>query len=307
MDLIAPASRACPRPAVLCPRCLRDAGAAVELALGRCSRCGLAAGRTKRGAAIVLPEGAPTAPAYESAAVCDRYLAFHYPAEDPLAAILGDRAPPLSSRHPFAASRLWDPAPTGIALDAGCACGAATLALARDHGFAVGLDRSERLIDAAVEVVSSGRARYRLPVEGEIAREVEVEVAAPPNAGFIAGDAHALPFADGAFSTVLALNLADRVADPSRALAELARVAAPGGILIVASPYTWLDEYTPRERWLGGFFRDGRPVFGRDGVRAALGPRFLLEREEDHLFFIRHHARSGQLGLAHIQRFRRAS
>jgi hypothetical protein len=26
-----------------------------------------------------------------------------------------------------------------------------------------------------------------------------------------------------------------------------------GGLLVIASPYTWLEEYTKRENWLGGF------------------------------------------------------
>ena len=25
-----------------------------------------------------------------------------------------------------------------------------------------------------------------------------------------------------------------------------------GGLLVITTPYTWLEEYTPRELWLGG-------------------------------------------------------
>jgi hypothetical protein len=40
-------------------------------------------------------------------------------------------------------------------------------------------------------------------------------------------------------------------------------------------------------------------------VQAALGPAARLERSEDRLMYIPHHARSGQLGRVHLQRFRR--
>ncbi|MGH7162568.1 MAG: methyltransferase domain-containing protein, partial [Planctomycetota bacterium] len=131
-------------------------------------------------------------------------------------------------------------------------------------------------------------------------RDVEVLFQAPANARFCLADALRLPFPRESFSTVVALNLIDRVADPVRALEELARVIAPGGVLVVGSPYTWLEGFTPRARWLGG-----KEARGPDVVRARLGARFTLEREAQLPFFIAHHARSGQLGAAHVQRFRR--
>jgi hypothetical protein len=42
-------------------------------------------------------------------------------------------------------------------------------------------------------------------------------------------------------------------------------------------------------------------------VRARLAPRFAREAETELLFFIPHHARSGQLGRTHLQAFRRQS
>jgi SAM-dependent methyltransferase len=216
---------------------------------------------------------------YDLRATRAEYLAFHYPDTDPLPAFLGPSAPPLSERYPFAVRRLWKPA--GRALDIGAACGRVTFDLARDHRHAVGVDLSRALLADALDV----RAR----------------IDAPGNASFAAADALALPFPDGAFDTVVALNLIDRVPDPARALAEAARVTAPQGLLLVGSPYTWKEEFTPRARWLG------RVGDGGDEVRARLAPRFAREAETELLFFIPHHARSGQLGRTHIQAFRRQS
>jgi len=233
---------------------------------------------------------------YESAAARDEYMAFHYPECDAWAALLGEGTPPPSARYPFALRAMWEEGGGGRALDIGCACGRITFDLARHHEEAVGLDRSASLVAAAREVQASGRARYRLREEGASFREVEVAVEAARNARFEVGDALALPFGDGAFRTVVACNLLDRVPDPARALAEAARVTAPRGVLLVGSPFTWLEEYTPRDRWL---------VPGAERVAALLGAAFRLEQATALPFFIRHHARSGQLAVSGIQRFRR--
>ena len=46
----------------------------------------------------------------------------------------------------------------------------------------------------------------------------------------------ALPFPDAAFDLVCALDIVEHVGDDERALAELARVAAPGGALLLSAP-----------------------------------------------------------------------
>ena len=49
----------------------------------------------------------------------------------------------------------------------------------------------------------------------------------------VMADAHALPFADGAFDRVFHVGAAGSFRDPARALAEMARVAAPGTPIVV--------------------------------------------------------------------------
>jgi hypothetical protein len=45
----------------------------------------------------------------------------------------------------------------------------------------------------------------------------------------------------------------------------------PGGLLLIASPYTWLEEHTKREEWIGGFKKDGENFTTLDGLKAMLG------------------------------------
>ena len=81
--------------------------------------------------------------------------------------------------------------------------------------------------------------RPRLPVAGTSALDLSFPaVAALRRAGSLAaqGLLTALPYAAGAFDLVCALDVVEHVADDEAAFAELARVTAPGGTLLVSVP-----------------------------------------------------------------------
>jgi SAM-dependent methyltransferase len=52
----------------------------------------------------------------------------------------------------------------------------------------------------------------------------------------VRGDVQAFPFASGSFDAVVAITVLYTVADDERALAEVARVLAPGGAVVVVEP-----------------------------------------------------------------------
>ena len=79
----------------------------------------------------------------------------------------------------------------------------------------------------------------------------------------------------------------------------------PGGQLILTSPYTWLEDYTPRENWLGGNARDGKPRRTLDGLKGELAQSFELTRTLDLPFLIREHARKFQWSVAQASVWRR--
>ena len=51
---------------------------------------------------------------------------------------------------------------------------------------------------------------------------------------------------------VLASNLLCRLPDPAAFLRACRSLVKPGGVLVLISPYSWIKEWTPEERWLGG-------------------------------------------------------
>ena len=52
-------------------------------------------------------------------------------------------------------------------------------------------------------------------------------------------------------------NLIDRLRDPELCLAYLPTRANPCVLLLLASLYNWLEAFTPKNKWLGGFMFGG--------------------------------------------------
>lgn len=63
---------------------------------------------------------------------------------------------------------------------------------------------------------------------------------------FRQGDACNLPLDLGQFGCVLAANLICRLPDPMAFLLRLSNLVAPGGICVITSPYSFLEEYTSK-------------------------------------------------------------
>jgi SAM-dependent methyltransferase len=57
---------------------------------------------------------------------------------------------------------------SGRALDLGCAVGGSTFELAKTYGAVIGIDLSQRFIDAAADMAASKQIKYQLKVEGEL-------------------------------------------------------------------------------------------------------------------------------------------
>ena len=172
--------------------------------------------------------------------------------------------------------------PARKALDLGCATGRATFELARHFARVTGVDFSARFVYAAASFAKEGSLRYTLADEGELVSSKErtlAELGLDDVAGkveFLQGDACNLEPTLSAYDLVLAANLIDRLYDPALFLNVVHQRVNPGGLLLIASPYTWLPEYTPRDAWIGGFKKDGEDFTTFDGLQAILGEHFRL-------------------------------
>jgi SAM-dependent methyltransferase/uncharacterized protein YbaR (Trm112 family) len=166
--------------------------------------------------------------------------------------------------------------PAGPALDVGCAVGRTTFELAARLGRpALGVDLNFSMLRLAQGVLGRGVARYPRRRVGVVydRREVAADLPGRGGADFWAADAAELPFEDGRFALVAGLNVIDCVTAPRDVLSELARVLAPGGLALIATPYDWTPAATPFEQWLGGHSQrhEGRGA-GEPVLRALLTP-----------------------------------
>lgn len=238
---------------------------------------------------------------YETGRLVADYLAFHYPATQKL--------PVPQGAADFASLVVNDLLPGDghfrRALDLGCAVGRSAFELSRRADAVLGIDFSNAFIATANEMKSVGRIACRVPVEGE--RTELFEAIVPPGLNpsrvvFETGDACDLRPDLGMFDLVLAANLLCRLPEPRKLLLRLPQLIRPGGFLLLATPFSWLPEFTPREHWIGG--REGdAPSF--DILKEILAPDFELELTRDLPFLIREHARKFQLGFSLGSRWRR--
>ncbi|MEJ2198953.1 MAG: hypothetical protein P8X54_10360 [Desulfuromonadales bacterium] len=70
---------------------------------------------------------------------------------------------------------------------------------------------------------------------------------------------------------------------------------------MIASPYTWLEEYTVKENWVGGVRRAGEPFTTLEGLEEQLGKQFRrLGDPRDVPFVLRETARKFQHTIAQL-------
>mgnify|MGYP002398695755 CR=1 FL=1 len=242
---------------------------------------------------------------YESPKLLAEYLLLHYGgAEDVLDGMPGP-ADAVGFPTRLVRELLAPVSDDAIALDLGCAVGGSSFELARSCRRVIGIDFSQSFIDAANHLRETGEHPFRRSIEGDIDEPAVARVPADivrTRVVFQRGDACDLDPGLGAFHVVLAANLLCRLPDPIRLIERLPSLVEPGGQLLLTTPFTWLEEFTPREKWIGGTAAGGRSF---DALRALLEPHFTLESVCDLPFLIREHARKFQYGVACGSRWRR--
>ena len=197
--------------------------------------------------------------------------------------------------------------PARHALDLGCAVGRASFELARHFDQVTGIDFSARLINLGVQLKRDGVIRYAVADEGDLLlyREQRLENFGLEDTAhkvdFMQGDACNLKAVYQGYDLILAANLLDRLYDPILFLKHIHERINVGGLLVLASPYTWLEEHTDKANWLGGFKKDGESFSTLDGIKSVLEPHFkLVEGPFSQAFVIRETRRKFQHTLSEV-------
>ncbi len=242
---------------------------------------------------------------YESDLLAAQYAEFHYGPD-----YFGVNNFPKKIAE-LALSHLGDQ-PRIRALDLGCATGRTALELARSFEQVNGVDFSARLIDLADQLTRTGQLHYVLPEEGDLVeyREISLEqldlTQAASRVQFLQGDACNLNARHQGYNLIVAANLIDRLYQPRIFLDHIHERLCPGGLLVLTSPYTWLEEHTERTYWLGGFKRDGESVTTLQTLQSILEPHFESAAPAENIpFVIRETARKFQHVVAQATYWRR--
>ena len=241
---------------------------------------------------------------YETDALVAQYLDAHYGPDYFGVANYAQALAQLASRYVPAG---------GKALDLGCSVGRASLELARHCAQVEGVDFSARFIDVALTLARQDRFRYALPQEGDLLEYCEARLSTLgigadqlARVQFSQGDACNLKPKYQGYDLVLAANLIDRLRDPKRFLGEIGKRMNAGGVLVLSSPYSWQESFTPKTHWLGGVRENGEALSTYQALQRLLAVEFEeLAPPQDLPFVIRETARKYQHSIAQVTIWRK--
>lgn len=239
---------------------------------------------------------------YESNKILAEYLLFHFGSAEEI--LPAGRAWPAGMREaldfPVRTAAHFSPTEVERGLDLGCAVGRSAFEMSRICHHVTGIDFSHAFIQAAETLRSGQPLAYERREEAGLA--TGLKAALPENVDgerlvFQQGDAMDLPGNLGTFDRVHAANLLCRLPQPERLLKRLPSLVKAGGELVLATPCTWLEEFTPAENWpVGGTF---------EWLRNKLSSDFELIRQADEPFLIRETARKFQWTTSLVTVWRR--
>lgn len=239
---------------------------------------------------------------YETDKLLSEYLLFHYGAPEEI--LPQGRSWPAGMADalgfPVRTVGYFSPKIADRGLDLGCAVGRSAFEMSRCCRHVTGIDFSRSFIDAAERLRRGLAIPYSRLEEGRQVTALSARLPEGVGAGSVSfqqGDAMDLANDLGAFDRVHAANLLCRLSDPAKLLHRLPSLVCSGGELVLATPCTWLEEYTPGENW-----PDGSTL---DWLRQHLSVNFDLLMENEEPFLIRETARKFQWSSSLVTLWRR--
>lgn len=254
---------------------------------------------------------------YETDASVNMYLGLHYPSsgkKEGVSSILPHvNTPTYALQFPQRVGGLLqslEPTKTnGKALDIGCAVGGSSFQLAKTFDHVDAFDYSHAFVEMALRMQTEDSVSFRVPIEADIHETVQavheegITASIRSKVQFFQGDACQIPqmVQNGKLTTydgVIMSNLLCRLKDPMACLLGIASIVNPGGVVVIVTPFSWLAEFTPRENWMGGYYKQeggDETVESKDVLQMVMEAEgFEKVHDEEMPLMIREHQRKYQ-------------
>ncbi len=252
---------------------------------------------------------------YDTDELVDQYLLFHFGSEseqrdDAITAAVGHPTVGNLIERTVALVNEYSQKQDSV-LDLGCAVGRSSFELSKTFNTVVGLDYSQAFVDAANAMKTNRELPYRRRETGRhfenltarLDKRVETQ-----RVTFVQGDATHLRGTDllqqqDPFDALLLSNLLCRLGSPRDCLQQFAksdRYVRRGGVLVIASPNTWMTDFTPEDEFLDG--QDSEATL--QAIGSCL-PGFTLLHNEDVPFMIREHRRKYEYIVSQVSVWRK--
>lgn len=175
-------------------------------------------------------------------------------------------------------------------LDLNADTGRLAFELARNYKDITALDFTARMIRVPIQLQERGYMRYITKDEGELVFYRDLVLTdfgleeTKNHILFMQADAMNLKPNYSGYDLVIIPALLEELSDPLLFLSQIHLRLNENGYLIMASDYEWDPAKTPRDKWPGGYKKDGEPVASLDGIKTVLLPQFDLVTDPQDIF-----------------------
>ena len=235
---------------------------------------------------------------YESDQLLSEYLLMHYGCDADL--MPWSFGPSTAIGFPTRTVAHFPNTQSTRALDLGCAVGRSSFELSKSSNEVIGIDFSHNFINAAEKLRTEGIINYVIRETGNQEKQATATIPEDSHPGriqFLQGDAMDLPADLGQFDRIHAANLICRLPDPTRLLHRLPDLVSQDGHLVLATPCTWLEEFTPKDKQPHG------DTF--DWLKKQLDAAFTVISSHDEPFLIRETCRKYQWTVSQVTLWQR--
>lgn len=192
-------------------------------------------------------------------------------------------------------------------LDLNADTGRLAFELARNFKDITALDFTARMIKIPIQLQEQGYVRYTIKDEGDLVFYRDIVLSdfgldkGKGHIFFMQADAMNLKPNFTGYDLIIVPALLEELGDPILFLSQIHRRLNKNGYLILASDYEWDPAITPREKWLGGFKKDGEPVTSLDGIKGVLTPHFeQISEPQDILIKLKKSSRRSEERLMQV-------